>query len=273
MSTSMFSLTGSHYIVTGSSGLLGQQHCLSIAEAGGTPIMIDLDIEQSSTLAKSIHNEFNLTPLVFKADISREDELQVLLSSIIDLNVAGLINNASRNPTVSSSGVLFSNRIEDFSIDEWNRDLSVGLTGSFLCTKTFSPLIYNSSKSGSIVNISSDLGLIAPNQSLYSDIPPTRPDSTVKPVTYSVIKSALIGLTRYTATYYAHVGLRCNCLCPGGVQHQQSSDFLNRINNLIPMARMASVDEYRGAIIFLLSSASSYMTGSVLSIDGGRTCW
>ena len=126
-------------------------------------------------------------------------------------------------------------------------------------------------KYGSIVNISSDLGIIAPDHRLYN-----QKESVIKnykPVTYSIIKHALIGLTKYTSTYWNDQGVRCNSLLPGGVEDNQNQDFLNKVSRLIPLGRMANKDEYHGAIVFLLSDASSYMTGSSLIVDGGRTSW
>ena len=155
----------------------------------------------------------------------------------------------------------------------WDNDLNVGLRGSFLCIKYFGRVISQNSEGGSIINISSDLGLIAPDQSLYrledldDDLQP------VKPVTYSVVKTGLIGLTRYVATYWADKGVRCNALCPGGVENNQDPEFINKLSTKIPMKRMAKKDEYRGSIIYLLSDASSYVNGAVIAADGGRTAW
>jgi NAD(P)-dependent dehydrogenase (short-subunit alcohol dehydrogenase family) len=126
---------------------------------------------------------------------------------------------------------------------------------------------------GVIVNISSDLGLIAPDQRIYRKKQLLAHQQPVKPVTYSVIKHALIGLTKYLATYWAENNVRVNALCPGGVSAGQPKEFVEKLVNLIPLGRMARADEYRGAIQFLVSDASSYMTGAVLVMDGGRTTW
>jgi NAD(P)-dependent dehydrogenase (short-subunit alcohol dehydrogenase family) len=126
---------------------------------------------------------------------------------------------------------------------------------------------------GVILNIASDLALIGPDQRLYRQVSTPEHLQPVKPVTYSIVKSGLIGLTRYLATYWAGRNIRVNSVCPGGVENNQPGDFLQRLSALIPMGRMARVDEYQGAILFLCSDASSYMTGANLVIDGGRTCW
>lgn len=150
-------------------------------------------------------------------------------------------------------------------------EMAVGLTGSFLCAKHYGSAIALNPQGGSIVNISSDLGLIAPDQRLYRK--PGLPDTMqpVKPVTYSVVKSGLIGLTRYLATYWPNV--RCNALCPGGVENNQDEVFLKEVSSRIPMGRLARPDEYQGALLFLLSKASCYMNGATLVVDGGRSTW
>ena len=117
------------------------------------------------------------------------------------------------------------------------------------------------------------MGLIAPDQNLYKEKDKSREEQNVKPVTYSVVKTGIIGLTRYLATYWPDHGVRCNALCPGGVENNQSNDFINRISKKIPLGRMARSDEFQGTIIWMLSDASSYLNGAVISVDGGRTVW
>ena len=268
-----FDLNKGYYVVTGGLGLLGKKHCEAILKYGGIPLIIDINTNEFSKFSDYLYKKYKKRPLFFDIDITNENSLKKIIkeSANFDLPIRGLINNAARDPKVSNVGLENNNRLEEFSLIEWEKDLSVGLTGAFLCTKYFGSLM-NNNEGGTIINISSDLGLIAPNQRLYKnedEIPEKQP---VKPVSYSVIKSGLIGLTRYTSTYWP-TKVRCNCLCPGGVFNNQSNDFIEKVSELIPLGRLANHDEYMPAIVFMLSNASSYMNGAIISIDGGRTCW
>jgi NAD(P)-dependent dehydrogenase (short-subunit alcohol dehydrogenase family) len=148
----------------------------------------------------------------------------------------------------------------------------VGLTGAFLCSQIIGSELARRRR-GVIVNVASDLALIAPDQRIYRQGGLPVEQQPVKPVTYSVVKTGLLGLTRYLATYWAEAGVRVNAISPGGVQSGQPEDFVRRLSELIPLGRMANQNEYQAAILFLCSDASSYMTGANLVIDGGRTCW
>jgi NAD(P)-dependent dehydrogenase (short-subunit alcohol dehydrogenase family) len=183
-----------------------------------------------------------------------------------------LINNAARNPKVESAGDKDFSRLEHFPWEQWQLDLNVGLGGAFNCAKVFGAQMARQGR-GVIVNIASDLGLIAPDQRLYREEGREAEQQPVKPVTYSVVKHGLIGLTKYLATYWCEQGVRCNALSPGGVYAGQNDVFVSKLTQLIPMGRMAEVDEYRGAIAFLCSDASSYMNGANLVMDGGRSTW
>jgi NAD(P)-dependent dehydrogenase (short-subunit alcohol dehydrogenase family) len=183
-----------------------------------------------------------------------------------------LINNAANNPKMENPDDASFARLENFSLAQWEADLAVGLTGAFLCAQIFGEVMARQGK-GVILNVASDLAVIAPDQRIYRKEGLAEEFQPVKPVTYSVVKSALLGLTRYLATYWCDRGVRCNAISPGGVLSGQADEFVRRLSDLIPLGRMAQVDEYQGAIIFLCSDASSYMTGSNLVIDGGRSCW
>ena len=157
-------------------------------------------------------------------------------------------------------------------METWNADLVVGLTGAFLCAKHYGTEISRTSQNGVILNISSDLGLIAPDQRLYRQHGLSQDQQPVKPVTYSVVKTGIIGLTRYLATYWPG-RVRCNALCPGGIEAGQPDDFKNDVISRIPMGRLARLDEYQGALLFMLSDSSSYLNGAVIPMEGGRTVW
>ena len=268
----LFNLDSGAYVVTGGLGFLGFAHCKAIAAFGGTPIAIDLSLKNYYSLKEQIKDEYDVDLLAYETDISSKDSLTKTAQLIQDkYTIRGLVNNAARNPVVDTKGLKNTSRLENFKLEEWEKDIKVGLTGAFLSTQIFGTII-NNSEGGSIVNISSDLGLIAPKQSLYIQKGKSIDEQPVKPVSYSVIKSGLIGLTKYTSTYWPSK-VRCNCLCPGGIFNNQSEDFLEKVYSEIPMGRLADVNEYAGALVYLLSQSSSYLNDSVISIDGGRTAW
>lgn len=265
-----FDLTGRVAVITGGAGLLGKQHAAAIHAFGGIPVIADINLASARKAAAGVGSR----AVVVKLDVSDPGSIKRSRATILKQfgHVDILINNAARDPKVAKEGIADIGRFEEFDLETWNLDLAIGLTGAALCSRYFGEVMAERGQ-GVILNIASDLGLIGPNQSLYEKpgLPPEQQPK--KPASYSVVKSGLIGLTRYLATYWAHRNVRANALCPGGVFQDQPEEFLNRIAKVIPMARMAKLDEYQGAVVFLCSDASSYMTGSVISIDGGRTSW
>lgn len=273
MDDKLFSLKDLVIVITGAAGLLGHQHADVVAQAGGTPVLLDLHASPIEDLAADLNARHGLPASGWAVDITHEDEIAVNCAALLSRygHIDGLVNNAANNPKVEGDGNKNFSRLENFPLAAWDADIAVGLTGAFLCAKHYGHAIAR--QGGSIVNISSDLGLIAPDQRLYRKPDLPEDQQPVKPVTYSVVKSGIIGLTRYLATYWADQGVRCNALCPGGVENNQAPAFLKEVCHRIPMGRLARPDEYHGALLFLLSGASSYMNGAILSVDGGRTAW
>ena len=271
----LFSLDGKVAIITGGAGLLGKKHAEAIVSYGGIVVLLDINDQIGKKIASEISNNYQGKCYYYHCDITKEENIIDVKDRIIQKlqKIDVLINNAAIDPKVEKdeSGKSFSG-LEYFNVDQWDLELNVGLRGAFLCTKVFGVEMIKK-KLGSIINISSDLGIIAPDQRLYYKKGLSLEEQAVKPVTYSVIKHGLIGLTKYTATYWAKDNVRVNTLCPAGVYTNQPDEFVERISNLIPLGRMADVDEYKGAIVFLASDASSYMNGATLVIDGGRSIW
>ena len=273
----MYNLKNKRVLITGSEGLLGKSHVETVINNGGQVISCDIAFKDY-VLDKKNQYTFNKNKniLFYHCDITCENDINEMFSNLLNLDFLPncLINNAANNPKFESLERNFT-RFENFDTNIFINDFKVSILGSYLCSK-YIYLFNIKDTSGdpiNIINISSDLGIIAPDQRLYSkeEFSLTNED-LVKPVSYSVFKHGLHGLTKYLATYDP-LNMRSNTLCPGGIFNNQSEEFIKRIKNRIPMQRMAAKDEYKGAINFLLSDESKYMTGSTITIDGGRCCW
>jgi NAD(P)-dependent dehydrogenase (short-subunit alcohol dehydrogenase family) len=272
--TDQFGLAGRVAVITGGAGFLGVRHAEAIASAGGIPVLVDIALDRATARARKIEADHGVPASAIVADITDPAAVRSILDEVqarygrLDI----LINNAANNPRMEARDDIAWSRLENFPLDQWNSDLAVGLTGAFLCSQVLGSAMAKQGR-GVILNVASDLSVIAPDQRLYMQPGVPADAQPVKPVTYSVVKTAMVGLTRYLATYWAGAGVRVNAISPGGAYNGQPEEFVQRLSNLIPLGRMAGADEYQGAVLFLCSDASSYMTGQNLVVDGGRSCW
>ena len=274
----MFDLTGRTVLITGGCGQLGQQHAEAILEFGGEVILADIVSEEEQekvvTHLKQKYDDPIWKPEISSVymDVTDKVSIQKAVDKYVKIDV--LINNAGIDPKVEE-GLDWKNKFEHLELDSWNKMLEVTLTGTFLCSQVVVNKMLSTGleseycrNGGIILNIASDLAIISPDQRIYKD------ENKVKPVSYGVAKAGVVNLTKYMATYFARKNIRVNSLSPGGVKNEKvSEDFSYEISKLIPMNRMARPDEYKGAIVFMCSDASSFMNGHNLIIDGGRTVW
>ena len=261
-----FHLDGRTALVTG-------EHSAALLESGATVILTDIDatrLERSRAVLAATADASRIRTMIM--DVISPDSIRAVARDLTE-RVDILVNNAAIDPKVKNDGMVETSRLENFTLEQWNLELSVGLTGAFLCSQTFGAAMARDGKGGVILNIASDLSVFSPDQRLYrkDQLPPDR--QPVKPVTYSAIKAGLVGLTRYLATYWSDQGVRCNALSPGGVYTDQNEEFVRRLTSLIPLGRMARREEYRAAVQFMCSDASAYLNGQNIVMDGGRSAW
>jgi NAD(P)-dependent dehydrogenase (short-subunit alcohol dehydrogenase family) len=266
-----FDLSGRTALVTGAGGLLGPQHAVALAEMGARVLLADIDLAGAEAAAEAVCKAVaGAEAKALLLDVTKPERVRDAAGLLGRVDI--LVNNAAIDAKVTAQpGVANGSRLEGFTVEQWNIEVAVGLTGAMLTSQVFGAAMA-ANGSGVILNIASDLSVIAPDQRLYRlDREAAEQEQPVKPVTYSAIKHGLVGLTKYLASYWAASGVRCNALSPGGVYNGQGNAFVAKLTNLIPMGRMAKADEYRGAVQFLCSDASSYMTGQNIVMDGGRS--
>ncbi len=268
----MFDLTGKSAVVTGGAGLLGKQFCQTLAGAGALVAVVDIDADAAGMVAEEIVRSGGQAVAV-PTDITNPESVSemvaVTLESFGRLDI--LVNSAALDPkfdpdSIGEQGV---NAFENFPLEGWQQALDVNLTGMFLCSQAaVAPMLEQGQ--GVIVNLCSMYGLVGPDQRLYQreGQPPQ-----FKPVTYSVTKAGVLGMTQYLATYYGKQNIRVNALTPGGVFNQHESAFVEAYSSRAVLGRMAEKNEMNGALLFLASDVSSYMTGANLVVDGGWTAW
>lgn len=274
MKDNYFNIEGKVVVITGAGGLLGKKHAEIVAMFGGIPILLDKNLNSIKSLSQEILSKYGVKVLAIKVDITKENQVKNALNKILKKKnkIDGLINNAANNPQIERNESNFL-RLENFDLKLWADDLNVSLTGSLICSKYFGTEISKNANGGCIINISSDLGVISPDQRLYKKKNLPKNKQIVKPISYSVVKFGIIGLTKYLATYWPESNVRCNAICPGGIENGQDPEFIEKVSSRIPLGRLAKTDEYQSTIIWMLSDKSTYLNGSIITIDGGRTSW
>lgn len=269
---SRFDVSGRVVVITGGAGLLGSAYARALGHAGARPVIADVDEAAARQRAAEVAEATGSETLGIHVDVAKPDSVARMATEVLDEygTVDGLVNNAALDPKFDEqSAEKHTNSFEEFPFEEWQRAMDVNVTGMFLVAQNLAPVMVESGH-GSIVNIASTYGLVGPDQRLYQR--EGRP-TAYKPVTYSVSKAAVLGLTRYLATYYSGTGLRVNTLTPGGVYTDHDDEFVKRYSARTVLGRMAEREEISGPLLFLLSDASSYMTGANLVVDGGWTAW
>lgn len=272
-----FSLSERVVLITGGAGFLGKQYAEAIAEMDGIPILLDLDSEKIESVLDELHTKGFGRCRGRVLDITDANTVRRTVGLILQEfeKVHVLINNAA----FAMEGLINEGReafspIEDYPLDIWEMALKVNMTGTFLITQAVGQKMIKA-RQGVIINIASDVGVVSPDWRIYE------PDETSgysgvsfnTPIHYSATKAAIISMTRHLATHWAPYNIRVNALSIAGMEKNQDPQFIEKLSNLIPLGRMAQQYEYNGAIIFLASDASSFMTGANLVVDGGRTCW
>lgn len=269
-----FSLAGKVAIVTGAAGLLGREHCLALAGAGATVVATDVDAAGCERTAADVRDRATAPVHGLAADLTQPEAVLALRDRV--LSAAGsidvLVNNAAINDKFDDeSSAAALSRFETYPLERFRRSLDVNVTGVFLASQILgAPMAERGS--GSIINIASTYGMVGPDQRIYR-----RPDGTQsfwKSASYPASKGAILAFTRFLAAYWADRGVRVNSLSPGGVaQASQEPYFVAQYSARVPLGRMAQPHELRGAIVYLASEASSYVTGTNLVVDGGWTAW
>ena len=265
----LFSLKNKTATVTGALGLIGKEHCRALSEVGANVIVADVDETKCKEFAKTL----SIESLGISLDVTNPDSIKKLRDRTIEKfgHIDVLVNNAAindmfENPKAASE----QSKFENYPLELWQKSVDVNLTGVFLCSQILGAVM-SKQKSGSIINVASTYGISAPDQSLYIKEDGTQ--SFYKPPAYSATKGALIMFTKYLAAYWGKDNVRVNTLTPGGVENSQDEFFINKYSAKTILGRMAQPTDYKGALIFLASDASSYMTGSNLIVDGGWTAW
>lgn len=264
----LFSLKGRVSIVTGACGLLGQHHAKALAEAGSFVVVADIDSEACREVERSLQGENHLS---VELDVTSKGSLEAARDKILSKygRIDVLVNNAAINDMFENPAMAAElSKFENYPLESWNSSLNVNVTGVFLCSQVFGSVMAESG-SGSIINIASTYGMVGPDQGIYKNKEGTQ--AFYKSPSYPATKGAIINFTRFLAAYWGKKGVRVNTLSPGGAENEQEDWFIKNYSEKTLLGRMANPKDYKGAIVFLASDASAYMTGANLVIDGGWT--
>lgn len=264
-----FDLSNKVALVTGALGLLGREHCKALYDAGARVVIADLNVKSAEDFAATLGDRAMALELNVVDPVSVKSGLDSVLTRHKQLDV--LVNNAAindmfENPTVAAELSAF----EKYPLDLWKKMMDVNVTGTFLCSQIMGGEMARAGR-GSIINVASTYGMVGPDQSIY--IRPNGERVLYKSPAYPASKGAVISFTRFLAAYWGKAGVRVNTLSPGGVENSQETFFVENYSKRTPLGRMANPSDYRGAVVFLASDASSYMTGANLVVDGGWTAW
>ena len=267
----LFDIKNRNIVITGSSGLLGSQYANTLSAAGANVILVDLDSAKNKKLENSLIKKYGTRARSYITDISNIQEVKKLAKNVLSdfKKIDGLINNAaytSKGAKAESTKPYGS--FENFPIKIWQKSIDINLTGVFFCSQVFGKIMVKQGK-GVIVNIASTYGLVGADQRIYGK------SGLNLPISYAATKGGVVNLTKYLAAYWSGKNIRVNTLSPGGVRDTtyQDKKFINKYSEKTILGRMARKEEYNGAMLFLISDASSYMTGSNLIVDGGWTAW
>ncbi len=264
-----FSLEGKTAVVTGALGLIGRHHCQALAEAGANVIVADLDESACTEFAATLPT----ASLGAALNVTQAESIHALRERAINRfgHLDVLVNNAAINDMFESPTMAAEqSRFENYPLEMWQRSMDVNVTGVFLCAQILGQPMAEQG-SGSIINVASTYGIMAPDQALYRT--PDGRQPFYKSPAYPTTKGAVISFTRFLAAYWGKAGVRVNTLSPGGVENNQDDYFVHNYSTRTMLDRMAAAGDYRGAVVFLASDASAYMTGANLVVDGGWTAW
>jgi NAD(P)-dependent dehydrogenase (short-subunit alcohol dehydrogenase family) len=251
-------LAGKVAIVTGATGFLGKEFCAALSDSGADVVVVDLNEEECRKQAAELAKKYKTKATGIRADITSKDEVEKMVSEAVKKfgRIDVLVNGAA----VKTKN--FYEKFENYPLEDWEGVMAVNLTGTFLCSQAVVKQMEEQG-SGSIINISSIYGIVAPDKKIYDG---TKINT---PAVYSASKAGIIGLTKYLAAYLADKKIRVNCIVPGGVFNSQEEKFVKKYSERVPLGRMAQKHELSGAILFLASDESDYVTGQNLIVDGG----